>query len=247
MFHPQGPSFWELTRQALCSTVKGYDLLAPKFDYTPFRTPDSVIDLCLQAALSSGPVEEALDLCCGTGPALVRLGLGQHARNLVGIDFSPGMLKEAKAHLDAAGIEAQLDCDDVLQMPYVDRFDLAVSFGAFGHIQRHQEQVFVSGIFRALKPGGRFVFVSAEHPPVFSLAWLLSRCFNGVMRLRNLLPGEPFIMYYLTFMLPDVLELLRAVGFEVQLASQNFPAPFSSLKVVIASKPTSGSQAPSVI
>ena len=39
MFHPQGPTFWELARQALSSTQRGYDLLAPKFDFTPFRTP----------------------------------------------------------------------------------------------------------------------------------------------------------------------------------------------------------------
>ena len=40
MFHAKGPTFWELAVQALSSTEHGYDLLAPKFDYTPFRTPD---------------------------------------------------------------------------------------------------------------------------------------------------------------------------------------------------------------
>lgn len=40
MFHPKGPSFVELAKQCLSSTERGYDLLAPKFDYTPFRTPE---------------------------------------------------------------------------------------------------------------------------------------------------------------------------------------------------------------
>lgn len=30
MFHPDGPSLFELTRQALASTERGYDLLASK-------------------------------------------------------------------------------------------------------------------------------------------------------------------------------------------------------------------------
>ena len=42
MYHPDGPTFWELARQALSSTTRGYDLLAPKFDVTPFRTPDGI-------------------------------------------------------------------------------------------------------------------------------------------------------------------------------------------------------------
>ena len=45
MFHREGPSVLELTIQWLSSTQRGYDLLAPKFDYTPFRTPDSVLSV----------------------------------------------------------------------------------------------------------------------------------------------------------------------------------------------------------
>jgi len=30
--------------QALSSVEGGYDLLAPKFDHTPFRTPDGMLD-----------------------------------------------------------------------------------------------------------------------------------------------------------------------------------------------------------
>ena len=44
MFHEKGPTLLELARQALSSTEHGYDLLAPKFDYTPFRTPDAILD-----------------------------------------------------------------------------------------------------------------------------------------------------------------------------------------------------------
>ena len=36
MFSPRGPSVRELAVQALSSVEGGYDLLAPKFDHTPF-------------------------------------------------------------------------------------------------------------------------------------------------------------------------------------------------------------------
>ncbi len=45
MFHPKGPTFLELTRQCLSSTEHGYDLLADKFDYTPYRTPEEVLQV----------------------------------------------------------------------------------------------------------------------------------------------------------------------------------------------------------
>ena len=44
MYHPKGPTILELMRQALASTERGYDLIAPKFDHTPFRTPEPVLD-----------------------------------------------------------------------------------------------------------------------------------------------------------------------------------------------------------
>src|SRR5690349_2016310 len=98
MFHPDGPTFAELLRQALASTERGYDLLAPKFDRTPFRTPDGVLEGMVRVIGEPRSIGAALDVCCGTGAAM------RHLRPLcrdrvVGVDFSAGMLAEAKAHL----------------------------------------------------------------------------------------------------------------------------------------------------
>ncbi len=68
MFHPQGPTFWELATQALSSTERGYDLLAPKFDFTPFLTPKSVIEAASQVLAPLGPYQTGLDLCCERRP-----------------------------------------------------------------------------------------------------------------------------------------------------------------------------------
>ena len=157
MFHPDGPTLRELARQAMSSTIGGYDLLAPKFDYTPFRTPDAIT---LEIARRVGPVGSALDVCCGTGSALGALA-GVTSGRLVGLDASAGMLAEAAKHVPAS---VELVLGDALDMPFDEEFDAAVSVGAFGHIAVRDEPRFASSIRRALVPGGRFCFATNELP-----------------------------------------------------------------------------------
>jgi hypothetical protein len=64
MFSPQGPSVRELAMQALSSVEGGYDLLAPKFDHTPFRTPDGVLDATAGALRPLGPLRRIAGQDC---------------------------------------------------------------------------------------------------------------------------------------------------------------------------------------
>ena len=229
MFHPEGPTFLELLRQALSSTEGGYDLLAPKFDHTPFRTPEEVILATL--AHIGARVENALDLCCGTGAAL-RL-LRPHCRGrVVGIDFSEGMLAEASR----LGPGFELVHGDVLAMDFDSEFDIATCFGAFGHILPEDEGRFLEGVRRALVPSGRFLFASAERPPALSVQRITAHAFNAAMRVRNLVWRPRFIMYYLTFVLPDVVAQLEAHGFSVRVTDPRLAPPFHPLRVVEATK-----------
>lgn len=91
MFSPQGPTLRELTVQALSSVEHGYDLLAPKFDHTPFRTPDTILDAVGRALEPLGPFAAGLDLCCGTGAGMEVLRELCRDR-VVGVDISAGML-----------------------------------------------------------------------------------------------------------------------------------------------------------
>ena len=67
MFRPGGPTVFELARQALSSVERGYDLLAPKFDLTPFRTHDELLEAVAPLIGPPRSIDRALDLCCGTG------------------------------------------------------------------------------------------------------------------------------------------------------------------------------------
>jgi ubiquinone/menaquinone biosynthesis C-methylase UbiE len=240
VYHPEGPTFLELMRQALVSTERGYDLIAPKFDRTPFRTPDPVLDAMMRAiADDTSPVRvrAALDVCCGTGAAMTHLRAICKER-VVGLDFSQGMLDEARRRVTAAPGDAAVELvrGDALELPFESEFDVATCVGAFGHILPEDEDRFVAGIARALRPGGRFVFATAEMPPVSSASWWVSRGFNAVMRVRNAVLRPQFIMYYLTFLWPGVRARLERNGFRVEARRGLCPAPYGNVIVVIATK-----------
>lgn len=237
MFHSKGPTFWELAVQALSSTERGYDLLAPKFDYTPFRTPDTILAQVGAHLKSLGPFAAGLDICCGTGAAMRMLRPLCQDR-VVGIDVSAGMLAEAERRTaDAPGSAAlQFLRADALRMPFESAFDVAVCFGAFGHILSKDEPRFVAQVAQILRPGGRFVFVTSTLPSILSPSYWLARGFNGAMRVRNLLLSPPFIMYYLTFLLPEAQKLLEANGFDVDVCEGGFEWPFTGLRLVTATR-----------
>jgi len=236
MFHPRGPTFFELARQALSSTERGYDLLAPKFDYTPFRTPGVVLETVGRYLAEQGSFNSALDICCGTGAAMEMLR--PHCRRVVGIDRSHGMLHVARENVPQAAGDAQIDFvrGEVLQMPFADCFDLAVCFGALGHILPRDEPEFIDQLARVLRPGGRFVFVTTYLPSKLSLRYWAARGFNAAMHARNFLIRPPFIMYYLTFLLPRARRLLEQRGFAVEIVEGIFPEKYSPLKLVIGTK-----------
>jgi len=229
MFHPEGPTFFELARQALSSTEHGYDLLAPKFDFTPFRTPDPIVE---EIARRVGPVDDALDVCCGTGAALAQLR-AVCKRRVVGVDSSAGML--AIAHARVPG--AELVRADALDLPFGDAFDAAVCVGAFGHIEVRDEPRFLASIHRALRRGGRFVFATSELPSWRSPWRIAAESFNAVMRARNALWSPPFVMYYLTFLWPAVRGRLLAAGFsDVEAVRGAFAPPYERAILVTARK-----------
>ncbi len=209
MFHPEGPSLLELIRQALSSTEHGYDLLAPRFEKTPFCTPAPLLEAAHEL-LPRG--QTGLDLCCGTGAGLGLLrSLG--CQRLVGVDFSRGMLEQARR----AYPDAELIRGNALEPRWQHEFDMVTFFGALGHILPEDLPALVDVVDRALRPGGSFVFFVLPRTGIRNLAYLAA-CFlfDLAMRLRNLLIKPEFIMYYLASSRRWFYQLLRERGFQVQ-------------------------------
>lgn len=234
MFDRRGPSLVELAVQALSSTEQGYDLLAPKFEFTPFRTPD---DLIAQLVPHLGDLGDVLDVACGTGAA-IRV-LKPHARRLTGIDMSAGMLAEAERLCASApgSAEVTLVRGDARDMPFAEAFDVAVTFGANGHILPADEPAFFGSIFQALRPGGRFYLLTHKNPGALHPFWWMARGFNGAMHVRNALIDPPFVMFYLTMTWPEVRAPLEAAGFEVTARTGLLKMPYAGGILVEARKP----------
>jgi SAM-dependent methyltransferase len=216
MFSPHGPTFRELAVQALSSVQRGYDLLAPKFDHTPFRTPDTVLDAVEGALTAMGPFDDGLDLCCGTGAGTDVLR-AVCRKSVTGVDFSAGMLAVAREQVRSDGPPPVVWVrGDARALPFGPVFDLAVSFGAFGHFLPGELPGLFGQVHSVLRPGGRFVFpVGAPPRPASPWYWALLG-FDTAMRVRNALWRPPFVMYYRTFRFGDVRRELTRAGFTVE-------------------------------
>ncbi|WP_274917742.1 class I SAM-dependent methyltransferase [Streptomyces sp. WZ-12] len=225
MFAPEGPTLRELAVQALSSVERGYDLLAPKFDRTPFRTPDAVLRPVLRELQGLGPFANGLDLCCGTGAGMAVLAQVCRKR-VTGVDVSAGMLAVGRARgpedgraADAVGgggprwdwVRA-----DARALPFGPVFDVVVSFGAFGHFLPRERPGLFGQVAGVLRPGGRFVFpVMAPTRPGSPAYWALLG-FDAAMRVRNALWRPQFVMYYRGFRLSQVRAELARAGFAVE-------------------------------
>jgi len=216
MFSPHGPTLRELAVQALSSVEHGYDLLAPKFDHTPFRTPEGILNAVEGTLAARGPFDHGLDLCCGTGAGTDVLRRVCR-RSVTGVDFSAGMLAVGRDRVrtDAAPRVAWVR-GDARALPFGPVFDLVVSFGAFGHFLPDELPDLFAQVHAVLRPGGTFAFpVGAPPQPTSPRYWALLG-FDIAMRVRNALWRPPFVMYYRTFRFGEVRRELARAGFTVE-------------------------------
>jgi ubiquinone/menaquinone biosynthesis C-methylase UbiE len=113
-------------------------------------------------ALATEPCTRVLDVGCGTGRLAARLGELSSVRSIVGLDFSAGMLEQARARLASADATA-LVRGDATRLPFADAaFDAAVSTEAF-HWFPDQDAA-LAEIRRVLRPGGRLLLALVSPP-----------------------------------------------------------------------------------
>ncbi|UNS96511.1 methyltransferase domain-containing protein [Streptomyces tubbatahanensis] len=218
MSDPSRPTLPELARQALSSVQHGYDLLAPKFDHTSYRTPEAVLDAAAEVLAPQGPFGDGLDLCCGTG-AGTRVLRRVCGGRTVGADFSAGMLAEARFRWatdpDPAPHWVRGEAHALPFRPST--FDLVVSFGAFGHFLPAQRPHLFGQVREVLHEGGTFAFPLAAPPRPGTAAYFSLLGFDAAMRVRNAVWRPPFVMYYRTWPLAAVRRDLAEAGFDVAL------------------------------
>ena len=103
-----------------------------------------------------GRKARVLDVPCGYGRH--SLELARRGCRVTGVDISTEFIAEAAAGARTAGVEAEFLAGDMRGLRWQAEFDGAICMGnSFGYFEFSDMVVFVAGVARALKPGGRFV------------------------------------------------------------------------------------------
>ena len=125
-----------------------------------------------------GPGTRALDVATGTGDLAIELA--SRGGDVVGSDFSPGMLERARSK--APGLTWEQADATALQYPD-DAFDAAtVGFGArnFGDLSQGLREM-----VRVVKPGGRVVILEITTPQKPPLSTFFSVWFDRIVPLMG--------------------------------------------------------------
>jgi demethylmenaquinone methyltransferase/2-methoxy-6-polyprenyl-1,4-benzoquinol methylase len=137
-----------------------------------------------------GPGTRALDVATGTGD--LAIALARRGADVVGSDFSEGMLARARTKSGAVRWEQA----NALALPYDDNaFDAAtVGFGArnFSDLARG-----LAEMARVVKPGGRVVILEITTPTKPPLSTFFSLWFDRVVPLLGRVTGEDQAYSYL--------------------------------------------------
>jgi ubiquinone/menaquinone biosynthesis C-methylase UbiE len=101
------------------------------------------------------PKANILDVPCGDGRVAVELA--DRGFRLVGVDISPGLLREARQRADLRMLAVEWHEADMRRLPWEGAFDAAFCWGdSFGYFDNTGNQEFLGSVQRALKPGGRW-------------------------------------------------------------------------------------------
>ncbi|MGH7231641.1 MAG: class I SAM-dependent methyltransferase [Nitrospiraceae bacterium] len=165
---------------------------------------DLAADLIDQMAVKPG--ERILDLGCGDGVLTEKLAAA--GATVIGVDTAPGLLAAAKARgLDVRFVDGET-------LPFQNEFDVVFSNAAL-HWMKHADGV-ITGVRRALKPGGRFIGEFGGHGNVAAIRVALM----AVLARRGAPAIDPW--YFPTA--DEYREKLEAGGFEV-LSTRLIPRP----------------------
>jgi len=120
--------------------------------------------------LRGAPRLDVVEYGCGTG-ALLPL-LSSRFRHVTAIDFSEGMLDEARKQ--SVGPNVELVRHDLRDLtPFRERFDVAVVVNAVLAPDPRDVNRILDGIFASLRPGGRLLGVFPAMEPVLYQAMLI--------------------------------------------------------------------------
>ncbi|MEV4514783.1 methyltransferase domain-containing protein [Dactylosporangium sp. NPDC049525] len=141
----------------LAGQLAYYRARAPEFDEVyGERGFSSLTDLLDELPIGG----DVLDLACGTGQWTVRLA--PRAAHLTALDGAPEMLDIARRRLEAAGLTATFQQEDLFAWRPQRRYDTVFFAFWLSHVPPQRFVAFWAAVAAAVRPGGRVVFVDTD-------------------------------------------------------------------------------------
>lgn len=160
--------------------------------------------------------DRVLEVSFGTGYLMSHYG--KQCGEIVGVDQSEDMLRQARERITARGVKATLLIGDALNLPFADAsFDCLVNTDAFSLYPDREKAM--GEFFRVLKPGGRMVLMEINPPkqgePGTAMGLWLTRALKMPM-------------------IPDLAGIITRTGFELEDLNIGF---FGIQHLYIGTKP----------
>ena len=136
--------------------------------YAPFlpaaRTETEVEHIVTLLGLTHG--NTLLDLCCGQGRHAIPLA--QRGYKITGLDLSGDLLRVAEENAEHQDLRIRWIHSDMRKIPFTEEFDAIINiFTSFGYLENEDEdQRVLQQVYKALKPGGRFLLETVYQPKV---------------------------------------------------------------------------------
>ncbi|NOZ06229.1 MAG: class I SAM-dependent methyltransferase [Chloroflexi bacterium] len=108
------------------------------------------------------PPGRALDLGCGTGTNAIYLA--QHGFQVVGIDFVPRAIEQARQKAAQAGVDVAFHVGDVSDISFLGdvQFDLVLDIGCFHSITESSRPAYARGLGEHTRPGARYLLYAFQ-------------------------------------------------------------------------------------
>ncbi|MDQ3607451.1 MAG: bifunctional demethylmenaquinone methyltransferase/2-methoxy-6-polyprenyl-1,4-benzoquinol methylase UbiE [Actinomycetota bacterium] len=142
-----------------------------------------------------GPGDRALDVATGTGDLAIELArrVGPDGE-VVGSDFSEGMLERARAKGADACAPLRFEWGDAQALPYVDASFAAATVG-FGARNFADLEAGLSEMARVVRPGGRVVVLEITQPQRPPLSTFFALWFDRLVPLLGRITDEQAYSY----------------------------------------------------
>ena len=144
------------------SQINAWDLVYRQQDKGKEEPQEEVIPL--HDLFQNNNVQKILDLGCGGGRHLsyfAKLGY-----MVSGIDVAPEAIQLSQKRLAQEGLKAELQCADMVQLPWPDNFfDAVLSIRVIEHNQFAHIRKIIKEVYRVINGGGYFFANLKKYPP----------------------------------------------------------------------------------